>query len=88
MRKFLGGIVSVIAEWAPAPAIRPGPNSTNRMGFLANGPNLYALANGEVVGQAQDFDLGAGNFGLFASAETTANLSVTFDDFALWTITP
>ncbi len=87
-RKFLGGAVSVISEWAAAPAIRPGPNSTNRMGFLANGPNLYAVANGQVIGQAQDFDLTVGNFGLFASAETTADLSVFFDDFALWTIAP
>jgi hypothetical protein len=87
-RKFLGGTVSVISDWAPSPAIRPGPNSTNRMGFLANGPNLYAVANGQVIGQAQDFDLTAGNFGLFASAEATADLSVSFDDFSLWTIEP
>jgi len=87
-RRFLGGTVSVLSEWAPSTTIRPGPNSTNRLGFLANGPNLYAIANGQVIGQAQDFDLTAGNFGLFASAETTTDLSVYFDDFSLWTITP
>lgn len=88
MRKFLGGSVSVVSDWTSAPAIYAGPNSANRMGLLASGSTLYAVANSQVIGQAQDFDLATGNFGLFASAEATADVSVFFDDFALWTVQP
>jgi hypothetical protein len=58
------------------------------MGLMARGDMLYAVVNGEVVGEASDNDYTYGGFGLYASAETTPGLEVVFDDFALWRVLP
>jgi hypothetical protein len=58
------------------------------LGFAAKGANLYALANGQLIGQAQDTGYTYGTYGLFASADETAGLTVTFDNFTLWQLTP
>lgn len=84
VRKFLGGAVRILTDWTTSPAIRPGPNSVNRLGLLADSSSLYVVANGQVIGQVEDFDLYSGNYGLYANAEETTNVSVFFDDFHLW----
>jgi hypothetical protein len=88
IREFLGGTVSLIRDWTLAPAIRPGPNTVNRLGFLLRAGSLSAVANGEVIGQVEDFDLSYGNYGLFAHAEASAPAGVFFDDFHLWYLLP
>ena len=88
IRKFIGGSVQVLLNWTSAEAILAGPHIENRMGFLADGGVLYALANGEVLGQVEDGDFSSGTFGLFASAMNTPGLTTYFDDFYLWYLQP
>jgi len=49
---------------------------------------LYAIANGEVLGQVEDDDFSSGTFGLFTSAMNTPGLTTYFDDFYLWYLQP
>lgn len=86
IRKFINVDTppKTLVDWTAAEAIKPGPNASNRIGFLADGNTLSVFANGTLLGQVEDHDLVAGTFGLFANAATTAGLTVTFDDFAVW----
>jgi hypothetical protein len=88
MRKFSAGSVVTLIDWTSSEMIEAGPNSVNRMGFLADGNQLYVIANGEVLDQIEDADLISGNFGLYASAENTPGLTVYYDDFYLWYLKP
>ena len=88
IRKFVEGSVQVLLNWTPSEAILTGPNIENRVGFLADGSMLYAIANGEVLGQIEDVDFYSGTFGLFTSAMNTPGLTTYFDDFYLWYIQP
>jgi len=88
IRKFIEGSVQVLLNWTPSEAILAGPNMENRMGFLADGGVLYAIANGEVLGQVENVGFASGTFGLFASAVNTPGLTTYFDDFYLWYLQP
>jgi len=88
IRDFQGGSVAVLLDWTPAPAIHLGPNAVNRLGFVARGPVLYAVANEILLSQVDGVDFMSGTYGLFASAEETPGLTVYFDDFALWRLNP
>jgi len=80
--------VKTLTDWTASPEIIKGPMASNRMGFLAKGSALYTFANGKLLGQAEDNEHLLGNFGLYASAENTAGLTVYFDDFWLWWLKP
>ncbi len=89
IRKFTEGKVETLRDWTPAEAILKGPNVANRIGLLARGDRLTAFANGSALGpEVMDPSLGYGTFGLFASARSTPGLSVIFDDFDLWFLSP
>jgi hypothetical protein len=88
IRDFQGGSVDVLLDWTPAAAIHPGPQAVNRMGLVARGPLLYAIANDILMGQVDGVDFMSGTYGLFASAEETPGLTIYFDDFALWRLNP
>jgi hypothetical protein len=90
MRKFIDISTPpvTLVDWTHSDAINTGSDASNRLGFAAKGANLYALANGELIGQAQDTNYTYGAYGLFASAAETADLTVTFDDFTLWQLRP
>jgi hypothetical protein len=87
IRKFTTGSVEILVDWTASDAIQSGTGSINRMGFLAKADQLIAFANGELIGQVEDYSFFAGTFGLFASAAETPGLTVFFDDFALWYVT-
>ena len=85
VRKFTEGRVEILRDWTNAEAILQGPDTTNRLGFLARGTDLYAFANGTRLGERiSDPSHLAGTFGLFAMARQTPGLTVIFDDFSLW----
>lgn len=88
VREFSAGLVRTLVDWTTVDAIRPGPNTTNRMGFLARNQTLVAIANGVTIGEVNQAEYGVGTFGLFASAEDTPGVTVYFDDFALWYLPP
>ncbi|MEW6569373.1 MAG: hypothetical protein AB1449_14660 [Chloroflexota bacterium] len=87
LREFNAGFVRLLRDWTAAEAILPGPNTANRIGLLARNQTLVAVANGVVIGQVDGAQFGVGTFGLFASAEETPDVTVYFDDFALWFLT-
>lgn len=74
----------LILNWTAGPDIRKGPNASNRIGLLVKGSKLYVFANGKLEGRTESSDYATGTYGLYASAESTAPLEVTFSDFALW----
>jgi hypothetical protein len=84
IRKLISGSVATITDWTAVEAIQTGSNTINRMGFFADGSTLWAFANGERLGTAEDASLFVGTYALFASAEDTPGLTITFDDFSLW----
>jgi hypothetical protein len=88
IRKLIVGSVATLIDWTSSEIIQRGPNSVNRMGFLADGNQLYVFANGEVLDQVEDGDLTSGNFGLYANAADKPGLTVYFDDFSLWYLEP
>jgi hypothetical protein len=89
LRKFTEGAATVLHNWSPSDAIHTGPNALNRLGILAVGDQITPFANGTALGPAvQDSTFSVGNFGLYASARQTPGLTVYFDNFALWYVTP
>jgi len=88
VRKLYGGALIVLSDWTPAGSIRSGSDAANVMGFLADGSQLAAFANGDLLGTVEDTTFYSGNYGLYANAAITPGLSVTFDDFRLWYINP
>ena len=88
IRKLLVGSVVTLIDWTSSESIQNGPDSVNRMGFLADGNQMYVFANGEILDQFEDGDLISGNFGLYANAANTPGLTVYYDDFSLWYLEP
>lgn len=89
MRKFISGAApETMVDWTAAQAVESGPNAENRLGFLAKGSNLAAFCNGELLGTVEDSFFVYGNFGLFAEAIESPELTAEFRDFALWNIKP
>jgi hypothetical protein len=86
VRKFINVATppTTLIDWTAGPDINKGPNASNRIGFLAKDGHLYIFANNKLEGQKEDNAFASGTFGLYASAETTPDLTVTFTDFALW----
>ena len=80
----------ILVNWTAAAALVGGSESTNRIGLLAQGDQIYAFANGELLSaQAiEDDSYASGALSLFASAAQTPGLTVYFDDLALWSISP
>jgi len=87
-RKFVNGSVISLIDWIPDPAILAGSNQENRIGLLARGNRLAAYANDVYIGEITDPAFHSGLFGVFANALQTEDLTVVFDDFRLWYLTP
>ncbi len=88
IRKLFAGTVQNLLEWTPSDLILSGSDTTNVLGFLARGTTLTVFANGEVLDSIEDNSFFKGNFGLFSDAASTPGLTVYFDDFKLWYLTP
>jgi hypothetical protein len=89
MRKFISGRApETLIDWTPGDAIHQGSDAENRLGFLLKDSTLVGFVNGQQLGQAEDPDFVFGNFGLFAVAAKTPNLTVDFSNFALWQFAP
>jgi len=84
VRSFSGGAVATLIEWTPSPEILQGPNTTNKLGFVARANSLHVVINRAVVGSTEDFSFYSGTFALFSNALETPGLTVKFDDFELW----
>ncbi len=91
LRRFVSEEQPVILlNWTPAAALVSGPQATNRIGLLAQGDQIHAFANGQLLSaQAiEDDSYSSGALSLFASAAQTPGLTVHFDDLNLWFLSP
>lgn len=92
VRKFTAfdEIPAVLSDWTASDLINAGPDASNRIGFLADGNQLFAFANGMLLNLVaiEDADTIKGVPSLFANASRTTDLTVHFDDFRLWFLTP
>jgi len=92
VRKFIAfdEIPAVLRDWTESDRIQSGPDASNQIGFLANGGQLFAFVNGELLDTVaiEDSDYSSGVLSLFANASQTADLTVHFDDFRLWFLSP
>ena len=88
IRKLVSGTIQTLLEWTHSDSIVFGSDSSNVLGFLADGITLTVFANGEVLSSIEDNTFFKGNFGLFADAVSTPGLTVYFDDFKLWYVNP
>lgn len=92
VRKFTAfdEIPAVLRDWTAAKLIQAGPDASNTIGFLANGDQLFAFVNGQLLDSVaiEDSDYTSGVPSLFTNASQTSNLTVYFDDFGLWFLPP
>ena len=88
IRKLVAGTIQTLLEWTSSDLILSGPDTTNVLGFLAQGTTLTVFANGEVLSSIEANAFFKGNFGLFSDASSTPGLTIYFDDFKLWYINP
>jgi len=92
MRKFIAfdEIPAVLRDWTESDLINTGPDATNQIGFLADGDQLHAFINGVLLDPIaiEDSDYSSGVPSLFTNASQTTDLTVHFDDFRLWFLTP
>lgn len=85
MRKFISGAApEVMLEWTASDAIESGSGSSNRLGLLADGPELVGFVNGQALEPVKDEAYVFGNFGLFSEADDSPSLTAAFSDFTLW----
>jgi hypothetical protein len=92
VRKFTAfdEIPAVLSNWTESDLINAGPDASNQIGFLADGDQLFAFINGELLNPIaiEDSDFVSGVPSLFTNASQTTDLTVHFDDFRLWHLTP
>jgi hypothetical protein len=86
VRKLFRGTIQALQDWTVSPSIQS--DGSNVMGFLAVGSRLSVFANGELLTEVEDTTFFSGNYGLYANAQATPGLSVRFDDFKLWYVSP
>jgi len=92
VRKFIAfdKIPAVLRNWTESDLINAGPDATNQIGFMADGDQLFAFINGVLLDPIaiEDSDYSSGVPSLFTNASQTTDLTVHFDDFRLWFLTP
>lgn len=91
IRKFISQQApEVLLDWTASELLNSGPNATNVIGLVADGGDLSPVFNGEAARTTPVHDSAYdwGYFSLFPSASQTDGLTVYFDDFKLWIISP
>jgi hypothetical protein len=92
VRKFTAfdEIPAVLRDWTESDLINAGPDVSNQIGFMADGDQIFAFVNGVPLDTVaiEDSDYISGVPSLFTNASQTTDLTVHFDDFRLWHISP
>ena len=92
VRKFTAfdEIPAVLRDWTESDLINTGPDAGNLIGLMADGDQLFAFINGAPLDTVaiEDSDITSGVPSLFTNASQTTDLTVHFDDFRLWHLTP
>lgn len=92
LRKFTAfdEIPAVLRDWTESDLINIGPDVSNQIGFMADADQIFAFVNSVPLDSVaiEDSDYVSGVISLFANASQTTDLTVIFDDFRLWHISP
>ena len=92
VRKFIAfdEVPAILRDWTESDLIDTGSEAANLIGFMANGAQLYAFINGQLLDAEPivDADYTSGVPSLFTNASQTTDLTVHFDDFRLWFLGP
>lgn len=84
-RDFAANTDTSLIQLTANGAIQSGPNSTNRLGVLANGNTLGLYANGVLLQEISDSAFtNEGDFGALVAANETAGFTVKMTDISLW----
>lgn len=86
--KVVDGTFTFFYDWTLDEAIVGGNDATNELGIVANGPSLRFVVNGTQVATVEDTSFTTGRFGLWVGAETTANFTVLFDQWTIYSLAP
>jgi hypothetical protein len=79
-----------LRDWTGSDLINPGPDVSNQIGFMVDGDQLFTFVNGLPLDTVaiEDSDYASGVPSLFTNTSQTTDLTVHFDDFRLWHLTP
>lgn len=78
-----GGWTRFVDDWLVSEAIQVGPNATNRLRIIADGPEMAFYVNGELLQEIGDERYSAGNIGLDAGTFGQTRTRVAFDDLSV-----
>jgi hypothetical protein len=69
---------TVLVDWTPTPALRPGANADNTLLIWAAKDQFRVYLNDQYIFSAQEATLSAGFYGFYLYDRTNANLSVSW----------
>lgn len=84
LHKWQDGEWTAIVEWAESAAIVTGEGSHNRLGLLAEGPDLSILVNDVVLASVADETIAGDGLALAVGTFDEGGVEVAFEDFLLW----
>lgn len=73
-----------LQAWTASPAILAESGQANRLGILAEGEQIALLVNDQLLLEIADDTFPAGGIGLALGTFAEGNVSVAFDNLALW----
>ncbi len=73
-----------LVSWTHSDFIAAGSNQTNVMGIQAIGNKLTIFANGHQIAQVNDSHYASGRYGVFVSADVTANYTYQVTQMSYW----
>lgn len=84
--RFTLGSATTLSIAASSNAIIPGPGGVNELAAAVERDRMRLFVNNLEVFSLQDTQLAHGGFGLFARALGGQQLTVSFDDFEIWSL--
>ena len=75
-----------LVDWEESDVAETGPQSTNRLGILAEGAQLAFFINDELVAEVEDDSFAEGGIALAAGTLDEFEVDIAFDNFALWPV--
>lgn len=84
LSKFKAGEWVTLVPWTASSDINVGP-AANRLAVEAVGGRISVYCNDALLAEVEDDAFVEGNFGFFASTFSDPNLTISFDNIALWT---
>jgi hypothetical protein len=79
---------TTLIDWTESDLIDSEEDATNRLGLLVEDAQITLLINDQLLAQVEDEAPFSGTVGLIAGSFDEPNVTVAFDNFALWALSP